>query len=420
MKRREFLKHVFTAVGSAGTSSFFGAGSALLSRPARAADSGHTLVIVFLRGGWDGLNVAVPYGDANYYALRPGIAVPRPDSTQTRKALDLNGYFGFHPSMTSLHALYSNGIVAVMPAVHYPNPYQSHFAGQDMIEHSIAGEELTGWLARYLNETPDSGVQRAIALGDVLPRSLAGASTPASAFSDIASLHLASSPDDHAAISTVISDTYRYELPFNNPNSATLQVIGSRFVSNLVELESAANIPVQNNASYPNSNFGRQLRQGASLIKSGVGVELITLTLGGWDTHSQEGGTETTGRMSLLLANFSESVSAFFTDLGSLSGKTTVIAMSEFGRTAAQNGSGGTDHGMATAWMAIGGSVLGGVYSPGGWPGLASTQLVSGRYLEATIDYRSLMAEVLQNRMGVSSVANILPGFDPVKLGIFS
>lgn len=420
MKRRVFLEHLLKAIGGAGTSSLLGAGSALLSTPAGAAGAGHTLVIVFLRGGWDGLNVAVPYGDANYYALRSSIAIPRPDSSQSRKVLDLNGYFGFHPSMASLHALYSKGMVAVMPAVHYPNPYQSHFAGQDMIEHSMAGEELTGWLARYLNETPDSGVQRAIALGDVLPRSLAGASTPASAFPDIASLNLASSPDDHAAISTVISDAYRYDLPANNPNATTLQVIGSQLVSNLVELESAASIPVQNNATYPNSSLGRQLRQGASLIKSGLGVELITLSLGGWDTHSQEGGAEASGRMSMLLTNFSNSISAFFTDLGALAGNVTVIAMSEFGRTAAQNGSGGTDHGMATTWMAIGGSLKGGVYCPGGWPGLSTTQLVNSRYLKATIDYRSLFAEALKSRMGVSSVASILPGFDPVTLGIFS
>lgn len=419
MKRRDFLGHLLSSIAGAGATSALGVSSALFSRAAAAASGGHTLVVVFLRGGWDGLNVAVPYGDASYYSLRPGISIPRPDSTQVRKAINLNGYFGFHPSMASLHSLYARGMVAVMPAVHYPNPSQSHFAGQDAIEHSTASVELTGWLARYMNDTPETGRQRAISLSGTLPRSLAGAFNPASAFPDIASLNLASSPDDHAAVSALISDAYRYEMPSSNPNSASLRAIGSQLIPNLTELEAAASLPVQNGAIYPGSAFGRQMMQGASLIKAGLGVELMTMTLGGWDTHSSEGGAEASGRMSMLLGNFSDSISAFFTDLGSMSGNVTLIAMSEFGRTAAENGSGGTDHGMATTWMAISGNLKGGVYSPGGWPGLAPTQLVSGRYLGASIDYRSLLAEVLRNRMGVSAVTNLLPGFDPSDLGIF-
>lgn len=376
-----------------------------------AATTDKVLVLVFMRGGWDGLNIAVPHGDDTYYSLRPNIAVRPPSSGNALAALDLDGFFGLHPSLSALHRMYGEGRVALMPAVHYAGATRSHFHGQDVIEAGSPTNQESGWLARYLIQDGGNPLPRVLSLTDQVPLSLLGLPTPASAFSDLGSLDLASSASDRALLADVVSRGYAWDVPADNPYSPALFGMGGRLLDELGSLHGISQLPEENGAVYPSSAFGRQLKQAAALIRNKVGLNVITLNLGGWDTHSSQGGGEADGRMARGLSDFSESVSAFFTDLGSSASRVLMLTSSEFGRTAAENGSKGTDHGNATVWMAIGPGVRGGIHLGGQWPGLTGTQLLDGRSLAHTMDFRSVYANVLSRHLGAASVASVFPGY---------
>lgn len=399
MNRRDLLKGLFLTP--------FMLNSAL--RPAEAAVNDRVLVVVFMRGGWDGLNVVVPYGEDAYHTLRPSIGVKAPSDGSAQAALDLNGFFGMHPAMSSLHAMFHNGQVAVLPAVHYENSSRSHFTGQDIIEAASVGSLDSGWLGRYLKQAGGDPLIKAISLSDQVPVSLSGLATPVTAFADISSLALTAGALDRAMIGNVLGRAYGWSLPVNNPNSNALQGVGSRLLHELTNLQTIGQLPAENGAAYPDGAFARQLKQTAALIKARAGLEVVTLNLSGWDTHSNQGGGE--GRMSSLLTIFSQAINAFFTDLGASASRTLVLTASEFGRTAAENGSYGTDHGNATTWFAIGPSVRGGIHLGAGWPTLEKSRLIDGRALAHTIDFRAIYANVLSRFLGASGVSNILPGF---------
>lgn len=404
MNRRELVKSLLLAP--------FMLNSSL--RPAEAAVNDRVLVMVFMRGGWDGLNIIVPHGEDAYYSLRPSIGIKAPSSGSPQSAIDLNGFFGLHPAMAPLHPMFDEGQVAVMPAVHYDNSSRSHFTGQDIVESaSFAGVD-SGWLGRYLKQAGGDPLVKAISLSDQVPLSLSGLATPVSAFSDISSLALAAGTLDQTMIGSVLSKAYAWNLPVSNPNSTALRGVGSRLLDELNNLRTIGQMPAENGAAYPNSTFARQLKQTAALIKARAGLEVIALNLSGWDTHSNQGGGE--GRMSSLLATFSQSISAFFTDLGSSASRVLVLTASEFGRTAAENGSNGTDHGNATTWFAIGPAVRGGIHLGGGWPTLDKSRLVDGRALAHTIDFREVYAHVLSRFLGMSGVSSILPGFSGTQI----
>lgn len=380
-------------------------------RAAFAAPADRVLVVVFMRGGWDGLNVAVPYGDDTYHSLRPTIAISPPSSGNARSALDLDGFFGFHPSLSALHELYHRGYVAVLPSVHYDDASQSHFAGQDIIESGIAPSGTTGWLARYLLQSGGALSSKAMSLTDQVPFSLTGLQVPVPTYPNIGNLAMATSASDREMLAKVVGQGYSWLPQPGNPHATAMHGIGSKLIDESAALQSVVQMAPANGAVYPATTFARQMGQAAALIKARSGIEVITLNCGGWDTHSVQGGGAVDGRMSQLLSGFSESVGAFFTDLGSAASRVTLLAVTEFGRTAAENGSQGTDHGNASTWLAIGPNVRGGLHLGDGWPGLNPSQLHKGRYLEHSVDFRSVYANVLTQFMGVTNIAAILPGF---------
>ncbi len=410
MKRRTFLKRML------GSGLMLGAGLGGTS-VARAAGNGRVLVVVFLRGGWDGLNVAVPYGEDAYHSLRPRIRIAPPSAGDANSALDLDGFFGFPPAMAPIHALYQEGRVAVLPAVLYPHASRSHFEGQDIVEDAAITPASSGWLARYLATTPGIGAaQRVISLTAGVPRSLNGAmSVPA--YSTLSGLMLANTQQDRDMLGAVMAAEYGRTPALGNASAAALHNAANQLLPEMGELTTINYLPVEGGAVYPASAFGTQMRQAAALVKAKPGLEVITLDLGGWDSHRSQGGGQPTGQMALLLKQFADSVGAFFKDLSGYGDRVTLLATSEFGRTAAENGSYGTDHGNATTWLAIGAGVRGGIYTGTGWPGLAPDRLHEGRYLAHTIDFRNVYAECLNRVLGLADPGLVIPGYGAGSVG---
>jgi uncharacterized protein (DUF1501 family) len=411
MDRRRFLTCLASGAALLGTGLGY-------SGAVRAAGSGRVLVVVFLRGGWDGLNVAVPYGDDVYHTLRPGIRIPSPAAGDATSALDLDGFFGFHPAMTALHRLYLEGRVAVLPAVHYPGASRSHFEGQDILEDAALTSVASGWLARYLAASPAQGGRRALSLTSGLPRSLSGASSVA-AYSDLA-MYLATTSKERTMLSGLMAQEYARPPAPANPSADSLNKAGLLLLQDIDDLQAVNALPVEGGAVYPQTTFGRQMRQAAGLVKAKPDLEVITLDLGSWDTHRGQGGGAASGAMSRLLAQFSDAVGAFFQDIGAHGGRVTLLAGSEFGRTAAENGSGGTDHGHATTWLAVGGAARGGIHVGSGWPGLAPEQLHEGRYLAHSIDFRDVYGECLTRVLGLANAGTVITGHSPQYVGFLA
>jgi uncharacterized protein (DUF1501 family) len=413
LKRRDFLRYALSA--AAGTA------AAVYGNPfrlrARFADAqvatGKSLVVVFQRGGCDGLNTVVPYGDPDYYRLRRTIAIPAPGSGSTA-ALDLNGFFGLHPGLSALLPMYQAGDLAVLPAVQYPNASQSHFDGQFWIETATYGGGADGWLNRHLVTLPRNVSLRAVGFGSELPDALRGQAV-VSAFNDIGDFTLGLPGVDESALLADLSRIYSQD-PDSRAYRSLVQGYGRVLINDLTVLsgvDPSTYVPA-NGAVYPSTGFGSQMRQIAQLIKADLGLEVASLSIGGWDTHSGQGGGQPSGQQSQRHQDFANGIAAFHRDLGTRMNDVLVVTMTEFGRTAAENDSNGTDHGHASAWFVVGGGVIGGIH--GQWPGLATAQLNGGRYLEHSIDFRDVMGEVLVAHMGNSNLSPLIPNhsFQPV------
>ncbi len=368
------------------------------------------LVCIFLRGGADGLNVVVPVGDDDYYRSRPLLAIPAP------AALDLDGFFGFHPALAPLKELYDDGVLAVAHATGSPDRTHSHFDAMDFMERGTPGSKSvpTGWLARHLAtlDTGNGSPFRAVGVGSLLPASLRGP-VPATALRSIADFHLAGRPGREAEIArfqTRLSSLYSGDAWLDLQAQQSLQAIATLAAASPGSLKPA------HGAVYQDSEFGRALRQTAQLIKAGLGVEVACVDLGDWDTHATQG--QVTGRMTNLVAELAEGLAAFYTDLSDRMDRILVVTMSEFGRRVGENASGGTDHGHGNFMFLLGGGVRGGrVYTD--WPGLAPEQLYGPGDLEVTTDYRTVLAEILERRVLNSKIAEVFPGFtSPGYLGL--
>jgi uncharacterized protein (DUF1501 family) len=305
MQRRDFLKTMFaTAVG--GTLFQHSISSAV------AAPAPKTLVVIFQRGGCDGLNVVVPYAEDEYYRLRPNIAIAPAGSTNG--ALDLDGFFGLHPSMSALHNLYTDGNLAIFPAVHYPNASRSHFDSQQYIESAEVNRNADGWLNRHLASTVNSVGMRGVSFGSSIAHALQGPIS-VSSFSDLRRFDLDMEINAEQRLIDRLSAVYAQE-GSSRSYSNLLRNSGRTLFSDLNTISSldATNYQAANNAVYPDNSYGRQLAQTAQLIKAGTGLELATITLGGWDTHQNQGGAE--GGMANRLTNFSDGIAAFYRDMG--------------------------------------------------------------------------------------------------------
>ena len=410
MKRRDFLRNM--AVAPLLSRTCISGGSLLAGMKNAYAANGKTLIVIFQRGGCDGLNTVVPYGEDEYYNLRPNIAISPPGSG-ANSALNLNGFFGFHPAMTGLYNIFQQGDLAVLPTVHYNNANRSHFSSQDFIESGVPNQSLLdGWLNRYISSVQRESELRSVSFG-TLAHSLKG-SQPIVTVNNLASIK-----EDDNAHRDVLQRIYQ-NVPANaNQSRSLVSQHGTLALDNISILEqfSNTNYTVENGAVYPNSNFGQQLKDVAQLIKSGIGLEVATVSSKGWDHHSNQGGAQ--GTQANRLTEFSSGIEALYKDLGSYMNDVVMLTVSEFGRTAKQNASLGTDHGNAASWFVIGRQVNGGIY--GDWPGLLPEQLYKGRYLAHTVNFSDVFAEVISRHLGASeSLSAALPGSQYQPIGFLT
>lgn len=407
--RRAFLKNgAMAVIGTAAVPTF-------LTRAAfgsSGATANKRLVVVFQRGAADGLNIVVPHAEPSYYAMRPSINIPR------TQVIDLDGFFGLHPALASFKPLWDEGHLAIVHAAGSPDPTRSHFDAQDYMESGTPGVKNTtdGWLNRTLQGTPASPKSalagdpasagsplRAIALGASMPRILSGKAA-AVAVSNLNSFSIAGGNS-----AAPIGNTF--EAMYAESVDAVLHGTGNETFEAMKMLKSAdpQRYTPAAGANYPKGRFGDAMRQTAQLIKANLGVEIAFTDIGGWDHHVNEGATE--GQLANVLRDFSQSIAAFWTDLGSLAEDTVIVTMSEFGRTARENGNRGTDHGHANAMFVLGGPVRGRrVY--GRWPGLDPSQLNESRDLALTTDFRRVLGEAVECHLGNQQLATVFPRFD--------
>ena len=394
--RRVFVKQGAVALLSLGFAPHF-----LAEAVAATTRRRKVLVVVFQRGAVDGLNMIVPHGDAEYYAARPSIAIARPGSAGG--ALDLDGHFGLHPRLEPLHGSFRRGQLAVVHACGSPDPTRSHFDAQDYMESGTPGVKTTqdGWLNRVMaqrNDAEHAGAMRAVALSAQLPRVLQGRQ-PALAMASIAQMDVAGGPRTGDA----------FEAQYAAAADQVLKQTGREAFDAMRTLRAveARGPRTATAAAYPRSPFGDALRQVAQLIKADVGLEIAYAEVGGWDTHVNQGGAD--GQLAFRLADVGRSLGAFETDLGTQMQDVVVVTMSEFGRTIAENGTRGTDHGHGNAMLLLGGPVRGGRVF-GRWPGLTPAQRVDGRDLAITTDFRDVLSEVLSSHLGVTDMRPVFPG----------
>ena len=379
----------------------FGIGAAP-SWLARAASTStgrrKVLVTIFQRGAADGLNVVVPFGEPRYYELRPTLAVPKPGSDAANSAVDLNGFFGLHPSLASLKPIYDTKALAIVHATGSPDPTRSHFDAQDYMEAGTPGMKSTrdGWLNRaLLPPAPKSSPLRALALGQSLPRMLRG-KNPAVAVNNIVDFQVRDS-----------ASSEMFESMYSRSLDTVLKGAGKdtfEAVKMLKTIQKESYTPA-GGAAYPAGRFGQSMRQIAQLIKANVGVEVAFADIGGWDTHSNQPFA-----LSARLTELGQGMAAFYKDLGDSMADVAVVTMSEFGRTAKENGTRGTDHGHANAMFVMGGAINGGAIH-GEWPGLQQEQLYESRDLAVTTDFRDVLSELVTNHLGNHQISAVFPGY---------
>jgi uncharacterized protein (DUF1501 family) len=409
MQRRAFVKSGALALVTMGLSPSFLRRTAFGAQ-LNYAPKGKTLICLFQRGAADALNIVVPHGDKSYYGLRPSIAIPRPSGlsrTVSRDAaIDLDGFFGLHPSLAPFKPLYDRGILAPVHAVGSPSTTRSHFDAQDYMETGTPDIKGTpdGWLNRYLavQGTCDechASPFRAVSLTQQTPRIMEGASEV-----------VAMNSLNEFTVRASGSQAERLEALYRTGSADLIHGAGTEMFE-AVKMLKAANpqkYAPQNNAEYPRSQFGQRLLQIAQLIKADVGLEVAFADVGGWDTHVNQGAAQ--GQLANRLDDFAQAIAALVTDLGDRMSDVLILTMSEFGRMARENGNRGTDHGHAGALFVIGGDVKGGKVH-GKWPGLDAEQLYEGRDLALTTDFRSVFSEVTARHLGATKLEAIFPGF---------
>ncbi len=365
------------------------------------------LVTIFQRGAVDGLNVLVPHGESEYYNLRPTIAVAKPGTTDG--AIKLDDTFGLNPAMQAFEPLWKSGQLAAITAVGSPDNTRSHFDAQDYMESATPGNKGTsdGWLNRVLQvkTEKDASPFRAVSMTQALPRALYGRA-PSVAMANLG---------DFSIKAGVYSQNMSggFEGLYQQNAKDSLGEMGKETFEavNFLKTANPAQYKPENGAVYPPTSLGRSLQQIAQLIKAGVGLEVAFTDTGNdirWDTHTNEGNGR--GQLANFLRTFSQAIAAFTIDLGKRMDDVMVLTMSEFGRTARENGGRGTDHGHANTMFAIGNGVKGGkVY--GEFKGLRSDKLYEGRDLDVTTDFRDVFGEAAAKHLGTKDLAKVFPNY---------
>jgi uncharacterized protein (DUF1501 family) len=381
------------------------AGAGLSTRMAFAAPgyTGDTLVVLSLRGGFDGLSAIAPIGDADYYRARPGIAVPK------SQVIAGDGAFGLHPAMAPLLPLWQGGKLAAVHAVGQPDPTRSHFAAMEAMENAAPGTSIrSGWLDRMLGVSGATGPLAGVSIGEARPARILGGPAPDLSMASVDALTLAG---DSAKRPIAAALRKMYADSLSGPALAADQALAAT-----AGLRATAYTPA-NGAVYPDTDLGAALRDVARLIKAKAGLATAAVDCGDWDMHDGLGAPGKGQRMFDNLTDLSLALAAFAADLGPDGlASVTLLTISEFGRRVAENGSHGADHGHGNAMLLLGGGVRGGkVYAK--WPGLAPGALVAGD-LAATTDYRSVIGEVLQKRCGLGSLSEVFPGVTQSAFGL--
>ena len=411
MDRRYFLK-----TGGIGLASFgvMAAAPEFLHQfaHAQALNDGYgkkkVLVTIFQRGAVDGLNMVVPHGDAEYYDLRRSIAIPQPGKADG--AIDLDGHFGLHPVMASLEPFWKSKNLAIVHGSGSPDNTRSHFDAQDYMQSGTPGNKSTrdGWLNRVMQSTASANASpfRAVSMTQALPRALYGRS-PSVAMTSLSDFAIKAgifTSDLKGGFEGVYQENAKDSL--GETGKETFEAV------NFLKRANPAKYKPENGAAYPNTQLGRSLMQIAQLIKARVGLEVAFSEINGWDTHINQGASR--GQLANLLRDFSSSIAAFATDLGTQMDDVVVLTMSEFGRTARENGSRGTDHGHGNAMLVLGNSVKGGkVY--GEWKGLKPDQLNEGRDIAVTTDFRDVFAEVAAKHLGSRDLKSLFAKYSVSK-----
>jgi len=424
MRRRDFIKRF---VGAS-----CGIGAYLFNNPFRPrfriaqASTGKVLIVIFQRGGCDGLNTIVPFGESEYYNLRPTIAIAPPNLSDPASAINLDGFFGLHPGLAAFESIYQAGDLAILPTVHYPNATRSHFDAQPLIETaaSNAQQGLDGWLNRHISSHAHTAPLRAASFAHkddaVLPASMRGPEI-VSTFNDLTNLNLGIPTAEEEALIPRLNQIYAQSPNPERVYRQLIQDVGQVVINDLSVIGTIdfSNYTPASGAVYPDTTFGQQMKQTAQLIKEGVGLEVAALSKHKWDHHSDQGGGNSDGRQYKLFVEFAGAIAALYQDLGTLMSDVSILTMTEFGRTAGENGSFGTDHGNASTWFVISQSLTGGIYLGGGWPGLLPEQLHENRDLAHTVDYRDVMGEVISLHLGNNDLAAVLPGHTYSPVGFF-
>ncbi len=370
--------------------------------------TGDVLIVLSLRGGFDGLSAVPPVGDPNYQTLRPSIAVP------ASRALQLDPTFGLNVALDGLKPLWDAGDLAVVAATGMANPNRSHFSAMDEIERAAPGSNVrTGWLDRVLGSWNATGAFDGVQIGGGgMPMAYSGP------FDELGfdrledfSLSGAWNADERAKWVAALGSLHDAAPPWvKTPADTTLSA-----------LTTAADLGAYTpSVTYPDTDLGRSLREAAHVIKAGIGVRVVTIDEGDWDMHAGLGRPDAGGWMYDKLRDLGDSIGAFFADLGALSNQVTLVTLSEFGRRVEENASQGVDHGWGNVMLLAGGNVNGGEVH-GTWLGLDDQGMLEGD-VRATTDYRAVLADVLANRCdaGEDVLRAVFPGFTGVHLGVTS
>jgi uncharacterized protein (DUF1501 family) len=401
--RRGFTRRrVIAGAGAVGVAAL---GTQLVTTKYAFADpatTNRTLVVIFMRGGMDGLSVIVPANDPNLKKARPNIAV------DTAALLPGDSRFGLHPALAPLQPFWTSGQMAAVHAVASPDASRSHFQAQDCLERGTASTAThTGWLDRTLAAMGPGTTFRAIAEGEATPRSMIGVE-PKLVLDGIEAFALAGPGSVRDRTMVALEALYT---GFDHP--AVDQAIGTvKALNQARQLASVRYTPV---APYPGGGFANRLRDIARLVKAKVGLRVATIDLGGWDMHTNLGRVDG-GEMRNSLTELANALGAFAADLGPLLDDVTVVTMTEFGRRVAENGNAGTDHGHGSLMLLLGGGLVGGQVH-GKWPGIAPDALDNGDIAGAN-DYRDVLAEVLQRGFNVGDVKSVFPDHDYARIGV--
>jgi uncharacterized protein (DUF1501 family) len=376
------------------------------------------LVVVFLRGGADGLSLISPTGDKNYVAARPGdIRVARKGEAAghilKNAAADVD--FRFHNRAKGLSELFDAGELAVVHAAGLNDGTRSHFDAEDRMERAAPGAGATagGWLGRYMAATKPEGILPALAVGSAAPDSLRGASSVVVA-EEIAAMRVAGGHGYSTAIRASLARQLGGDSILGTPLRRLLTLTDA--IEAKVALDENGNLkPYISEVEYPKDNpLSNSLKTVAQSIKLGLGLRVSTVDFGNWDSHVNQAG-----QLNDQIGMLSSALMTFWRDLGNHRDHVSVVVMSEFGRRLKSNDSGGTDHGHGNAMMMLGANVKGGKMY-GKWPGLANDDLDEGADLAITTDYRTVLAEVMNKHMGFEDTEKLFPKFRREDLGAFS